>query len=113
MGALKCDYRTNPLGLDTPQPRLSWVLESDGRGQRQTAYQILAAATPDQLAEGQADLWDSGKVASGQSVNMPYAGQTLRSGQRVYWKVRVWDVNNKASDYSQPAWWEMALLQPG
>src|ERR1035437_4361619 len=109
---LKCEYRINPLGLDTSQPRLSWLLESPQRGQRQTAYQVLATSTADLLAKGKGDLWDSGKVASGESVQVAYAGQPLRPGQRVYWKVRTWDREGQPSGYSPAAWWEMGLLSP-
>ncbi len=109
---LKCEYRVNPLGLDTSQPRLSWLLESKERGQRQTAYQVLAASTQDLLSEGTGDLWDSGKVASGESVQVVYGGQPLRPGQRVYWKVRAWDREGRPSNYSPVAWWEMGLLTP-
>ncbi len=109
---MKCEYRTNPLGLDTPQPRLSWLLECPERGQRQTAYQVLAATSPKLLSEGKSDLWDSGKVISGESVQVVYAGQPLSSGQRVYWKVRAWDREGHPSAYSAAAWWEMGLLRP-
>ena len=109
---LKCEYRLNPLGLDTPHPRLSWLLESPQRGQRQTAYQVLAATTPDLLSKGKGDLWDSGKVSSGESVQVMYGDQPLRPGQRVYWKVRAWDREARPSAYSPAAWWEMGLLGP-
>jgi alpha-L-rhamnosidase len=109
---LKSEYRVNPLGLDTPQPRLSWLLESRERGQRQTAYQVLVATTPDLLSKGKGDLWDSGKVASGESVQVAYGGQPLRSGQRVHWKVQAWDREGRPSGYSPAAWWEMGLLAP-
>src|ERR1035441_9199541 len=109
---LKCEYRVSPLGLDTPQPRLSWLLESAERGQRQTAYQVLAASTAALLAKGKGDLWDSGKVSSGESVQVVYLGKALRLGQRVYWKVRAWDLKDKSSAYSSAAWWEMGLLAP-
>jgi len=111
---LRCESALDPLGLDLPQPRLSWVLEARAgeRGQAQTAYQLLAAGTRELLAKGQGDLWDSGKVASNRQLGIPYAGRPLRSGQRVYWKVRVWDGEGRPSRYSQPASWEMALLSP-
>ena len=85
---------------------------SGERGQRQTAYQVLAATTADLLAKGKGDLWDSGKVASGESVQVVYGGQPLRPGQRVYWKVRAWDREDRPSGYSPAAWWEMGLLAP-
>ena len=67
---LVCEYLTDPLGIDTPQPRLSWALESSGRGQRQTAYEIVASS-----ANG--DVWGTGKVASNKQTHIPYAGQPL------------------------------------
>jgi alpha-L-rhamnosidase len=112
VSALKCEYRADPLGLDTPQPRLSWLLDSRERGQCQTAFQILAASNPEALAKGAGDLWDSGKVPSAESVHVVYGGQALHSGQRVYWKVRAWDREGRPSAYSAPAWWEMGLLDP-
>jgi alpha-L-rhamnosidase len=112
VSGLKCEYRTSPLGLDTPQPRLSWLLDSRERGQCQTAFQILAATDPDALAKGIGDLWDSGKVLSAESVHVVYEGKPLHSGQRVYWKVRAWDRAGRPSACSAPAWWEMGLVAP-
>lgn len=100
------------MGLDTPQPRFGWQLTSDHRAEFQTAYQILAASSSAKLARGEADVWDSGKVASGESVHVIYAGPPLQSGQRVWWKVRVWDAAGRASEFSQPAWFDMALPSP-
>lgn len=108
---LRCEYRHNPLGIDVVQPRLSWALESAGRGQVQSAYQILVADSPERLAAGLGNLWDSGVVASSQSVHVAYAGRPLTSGQRCWWQVRVWDQEGMASDYSEPAWWQMGLLE--
>ena len=109
---LKCEYLANPLGVDSTQPRLSWILQSSQRGQRQTAYQILAATTPERLAKDTADLWDSGKVASDQTIQVAYAGQRLRSKARVFWKVRVWDQEDQPSAWSAAAHWQMGLLKP-
>lgn len=108
---LRCEYRSQPLGIDAPQPRLSWQLTSRMRGQRQTAYRILAASTVERLARNQGDLWDSGKVSSSASLHVVYGGRALGSGQRVYWKVCVWDAQDQCSEFSEPAWWEMGLLK--
>jgi alpha-L-rhamnosidase len=110
--SLRCEYRADPLGIDAPAPRLFWELVSDRRGARQSAYQILAASSPDALAAEGGDLWDSGKVASVQSIHVPYAGAALTSGQRVFWKVRVWDEGDQASEWSESAFWQMGLLSP-
>jgi alpha-L-rhamnosidase len=107
---LRCEYLTNPLGIDRTSPRLSWIVSSTHRGDRQTAYQILVASTPGGLDHGHADLWDSGKVISGNESQVVYAGKPLDSRTVCYWKVRVWDADGKASAWSEPALWTMGLL---
>jgi alpha-L-rhamnosidase len=109
---LRCEYLNNPLGIDALKPELSWVLRSDDRGQRQTAYQVLVASTPESLQQDKGDLWDSGKVASDQSTFVVYAGKPLTSHLRCHWKVRVWDKDGQPSAWSQPAFWTMGILQP-
>jgi alpha-L-rhamnosidase len=106
---LTCEYRINPLGIDVVRPRLSWELESNERGTRQTAYRILVAMSEPDLSRGSV-LWDSGKVSSDQSIHINYGGPGLVSGQRVYWKVWVWDGAEREAE-SIPAWWEMGLLE--
>ncbi len=106
------DYKENPIGIDNLSPRLSWILESDERNQRQSAYRILAASDPDKLQAGQADLWDSGKIDSDQSTNVVYQGKPLNSRQRVYWKVRSWNQDDQSSPWSEYASFEMGLLAP-
>ena len=109
---LRCEYQVNPLGIDEPRPRLSWQLESSERAQMQTAYHVIVASSQEKLSADTGDLWDSGLVKSNQSIGIEYAGRPLRSGQRVWWKVRVWDKDGRPSTDSEPAWWEMALLSP-
>lgn len=111
--ALKCDYAVDPLGVDTPQPRLSWQVASSENNQRQTAWQILAASSPAALAADRGDLWDSGKVAGDRTTLVPYAGRALVSSQQVFWKVRSWDRDGQVSAWSAPATWTMGLLAPG
>jgi len=111
---LTCNYSVNPLGVETPEPRLAWRIDSPARGVRQAAYRVLVASTPEQLAGNGSDLWDSGVVASAQSVQLRYAGKSLRSRQRCHWKVWVATVDatrqtNEA--WSEPAVWEMGLRQ--
>ena len=83
---LKCEYKTNPLAVGAARPRLSWWVESAERGQKQTAYRILAGSRP-----GASDLWDSGKVSSSETLHIPYVGKALSGGQQVFWRVQVWD----------------------
>ncbi len=109
---LRCEYLVAPLGIDATKPRLSWVLKDDERGQKQTAYQILVASTPEILAKDQGDLWDSGRISSDQSIQVAYAGKPLESQAACHWKVRVWDKDGEVSDWSAPALWTMGLLKP-
>ena len=108
---LRCDYAVNPLGVDSQNPRLFWKLESAERAQKQTAYQILAASSEKNLASEEGDVWDSGKVDSDESIQIPFPGEKLKSSQKIFWKVRVWDANGKASAWSKPATWTMGILQ--
>ena len=108
---LRCEYLENPLGIDVARPRLSWVLRSSERGQRQTGYQILVSSSRERLDADEGDLWDSGRVESDQSIQVEYSGTTLRSGQQCYWKVRVWDAQGQPSSWSAPSRWSMGLLQ--
>ena len=111
---LRCEYRVNPLGIDSPAPRLDWILQavpSTARGQRQSAYRVLAASDPDRLAKGQGNLWDSGLVRSGRMSRIAYAGRPLLSGAQCWWKVRVADQAGHWSEWSAPAQWTMGLLQ--
>lgn len=112
---LRCEYLRNPLGIDTPQPRLSWRSEAvagNARGLRQTAYRILVSTSEEALSEERGDLWDSGQVVSDQSLHVAYAGHALASEQACWWKVRVWDQDGQPSQWSDPAQWTMGLLQP-
>ncbi|HZL80048.1 MAG TPA: glycoside hydrolase family 78 protein [Candidatus Limnocylindrales bacterium] len=107
---LSCEYAANPTGVDIASPHLFWKLESNERGQLQTAYQILVASNADALARNNGDLWDSGRVRSAATLQIAYAGKTLKSSQQVFWKVRVWDKSRKVSAWSEPATWTMGIL---
>ncbi len=110
---LRCEYRVNPLGVDVPAPRLSWIMistEEGLRGARQTAYHVLVASNPAILSEDRGNLWDTGRVLSDQSAQLSYAGKPLRSSQLVYWKVRIWDEQGRPSPWSRPANWTMGVL---
>ncbi len=106
---LRCEYLTNPMGIDVFHPRFSWVLEHSRRAEMQTVYQILVATNAESLQKDQGDQWDSGKVASEDSTQVEYQGKPLASGQRYFWKVKYWDKEGQASAYSRDARFEMGL----
>jgi len=110
---LRCEYLCDPIGIDVERPRLSWKLQSHRRGQKQTAYQILVATDREMLDDDRADLWNTGKVDSDQSIHVTYAGRSLTSRTRCHWKVRIWDERDKPGAFSDVAVWEMGLLSPG
>ncbi len=72
---LRCEYRNDPLGIDASQPRLSWIVTSTGRGQKQTAYQVLVAGDEATLSHDQGDLWDSGQVESDETTCITLRGK--------------------------------------
>lgn len=107
---LRCEYGTDPLGVDAAQPSLSWILKSDQRGEVQSAYRILAASSRKLLDQNTGDLWDSGKINSDQQNHVLYNGKALASCRQVFWKVMVWDKNGRAGDWSEPANWTMGII---
>jgi len=109
---LKVDALKTPLGIDDATPRFSWQLNDPARGAKQTAYQVQVASRPEMLAKvpAEADLWDSGRVASQQSLNVLYAGSALQPSTRYYWRVTVWDAAGKPYPSSPASWWETGLL---
>ncbi|MCW5553325.1 MAG: glycoside hydrolase family 78 protein [Verrucomicrobiae bacterium] len=107
---LRCEYRVRPVGMDVVEPRLSWTLASDQRGQKQTAYHVLVASSVETLDRDTGDLWDSGKVVSDATLHVAYAGRPLPSRMRAWWKVRVWDKDGQPTAWTSPAAWSMGLL---
>ena len=108
---LRTEAMDTPLGLDEPRPYFSWQMTSDQTGALQRAYRVLVAAGEDQLKAGNY-VYDSGMVRSDASLNIPYEGASLRGTTRYYWKVQVWDQDNKLVE-SEPTWFETGLMGVG
>ncbi|SHJ22896.1 glycoside hydrolase family 78 protein [Pseudozobellia thermophila] len=107
---LVTEYKTNPIGIDIQKPRLSWQLQSDEKNVLQTAYEIRVAGSKEEVLLGKNLIWSTGKIESDQSVNVVYEGPELKSMSRVYWQVRIWDHKRRVSRWSEPAFWEMGIL---
>ena len=107
---LRCEFVADPLGIERPDPQLSWWVSDPRPAELQTSYQILAASNEARLEPGEADLWDSGVVSWHTCTGIRYAGKPLRSSQRVVWKVRTFDSDGVASPWSDAARFEVGLL---
>jgi alpha-L-rhamnosidase len=111
--SLTTDYKINPIGIDNPVPRLSWIIQSDEQNTLQVSYEIRAALDPADLAKKNKQVWNSETVASSKSIHIKYQGQAPKSYQRIYWQVRVVDNHGKKSKWSEVAYWEMGILEDG
>lgn len=100
---------SNPLGFYDAKPNFSWQLPANSSVKAQSRYQIKVASKPELLSHS-ADLWDSGVVQSAQTTFIEYQGKTLDSRQKVHWQVRFWDQNQQVSNWSEPAQFELGLL---
>ena len=109
---IRCEYRENPLGMDILNPRLSWKIRVPPNDHKvmQHAYQLQVAASVSDLERASKRLWDSNKVTSDRSHLVDYGGPSLESRKRYYWRVKIWDNHNRESEWSDPAYWEMGLL---
>ncbi|HMJ11627.1 MAG TPA: family 78 glycoside hydrolase catalytic domain [Polyangiaceae bacterium] len=107
MSRLRWNASERAAGVLALEPRLEWLVSGAQRGGRQTAYQVLVANDPSKLTPGNADIWDSGKVAVSDSINVRYAGPALVPRQRGVWTVRVWDEHDRPSTFAAPATWDV------
>ncbi|HEV2323834.1 MAG TPA: alpha-L-rhamnosidase N-terminal domain-containing protein, partial [Terracidiphilus sp.] len=107
---LRVDNLRTPLGLDDPAPAFSWQLRDPARGAKQTAYEVTVASQQSSLETGKADVWSSGRIASGQSLNIRYGGPALRPSTRYYWRVKIWGAANQPYAASQIGWFETGLM---
>ena len=99
---LLMDLMAEPLGLENPTPRLSWIVQDPDPNEVQTAYQVQVASSREALTDGTDLTWDSGKVLSSDSSNVVYAGPALEPDHVYYWQVRTWDQHDQVGPYSQP-----------
>ncbi len=109
---IKCENKVNPLGVEMLSPRLSWKIKSANRGVKQVAYRVLVSDDLSNLKQNKGNVWDSKKVTSSASIQVPYSGNRLQPAKKYFWKVMIWDNNNKSSAWSDPASFSMGLLSP-
>ncbi len=108
----RCEYWSNPLGIDVPSPHFGWVLKAKEKNQEQTAYELIVSNNYKDISKKKGNVWSTGKVRSSQSVHVEYGGKPLNPFTRYYWRVKVYDKNGKSSEWSDPSWFETAALDP-
>ncbi len=114
VASLRCEYLSDPLGIDVTAPRLGWQIRPSDparRGVLQSEYQVLVASSTEELQRDHGDLWDSGRVKSSNSTHVAYRGKPLASGTFCHWKARVCDQKGHPSAWSVPAKWSMGPLR--
>jgi alpha-L-rhamnosidase len=107
---LRCEYRVNPLGVDTKNLRFSWELQSSRSNILQSACRILVADNEALLAKNIGNVWDSKKATSAASIQVEYKGKELKPAKKYFWKVMVWDNKGAVSSWSSAAMWQMGLF---
>jgi alpha-L-rhamnosidase len=110
---LRCEYLSEPLGVDTAAPLLSWHIESPVRGESPKTVQVLVSTAAELLRSDIGDFWDTGKVPPGLTPSLEYRGEALLSCARYFWKVRWWDREGAASGWSEPASFVTGFIHPG
>ncbi|RXH56304.1 family 78 glycoside hydrolase catalytic domain [Granulicella sibirica] len=108
---LRTEQMTNPAAIDVAKPVFSWQSDATSANWMQSAYEVLVSTDPSKLVPGKANIWDSGKITSSDSVNIPYAGPALTAQTHYFWAVQVTDKQGKTT-HSTPAWFETGLLTP-
>src|SRR5665648_59168 len=105
---LTLEHKKDPVGIDVTQPRFSWKIVGTGNNIMQSAYSIRVA-TDVKFSSGKI-VWQSGKTGTEESILQAYKGPELKSGQRYFWQVKIWDNKGRESKWSEVAFWEMGLL---
>lgn len=104
-----CD-KVKPAATEQ-KPFFGWYNSNAKANEIQTAYQIIVASTPELLASGKGDVWDSGKIMSRMQNYIDFYGSPLSPATRYYWKVRTWNKEGNASDYSEPSYFDTGLFK--
>lgn len=108
---LKCEYKTNPTGIDEKHPRFSWITKCESYNSFQTAYRIIIASSIQRLLIREGDIWDSGKVISSDSTLIKFNGHPLHSNKTYFWQVMIWNEKEEASSWSEPVEFSTGLFE--
>lgn len=107
---LRCNNMTSPLGVENVS--LGWKIKSGENGTIQTAWQVEIADSKQSLEEGKANVWNSGKVKSSQMFDICPDADLFESAGSYWWRVRVWNENDEATEWSSVSDFTVGLLNP-
>ncbi|RYU97060.1 alpha-L-rhamnosidase [Emticicia agri] len=107
---LKCEYLINPLGIDNPAPRFTWLITDNRKGARQTAYQVLIDTDSMKVVNEMAGEWSTGKIVSDNNL-VVYKGKALQPFTKYFWKVIVWDKDGAKAAKAPVNSFEMGMME--
>lgn len=108
---LQTENIVNPVGIDVTSPIFGWTVSSTERNQKQIGYEIIVSDNLTSIKSKKGNVWTTGKISSNNTINISYGGTPLQSARRYYWRVKVYDSNGKASEWSEVAFFETAMLR--
>jgi len=106
---LKCEYLTNPIGIDATSPRFIWQLKDDRAGAIQSAYQIFVGTDSLEVKSGKGNAWQTAKINSAKNL-VSYQGKALQPFTKYYWTVCLWDKNGKPTKSALTASFETGKM---
>jgi len=92
---LRTNNHNSPIGIDQKPPVFSWETGTTVRGFMQTACQVIITDNYSSAENGIGNIWNSGKIRTSQSIQFAYGGNQLLPEKKYYWRVKVWDKNNR------------------
>ena len=107
---LRCEYLSNPIGIDSSNPRLTWQMSDNRKSASQTAYEVIVGNDSMAVAAGTGETWSSGRISSDKMAT-EYRGTPLRPFTLYYWNVKIWDENGKVLLNPVPASFETGMMQ--
>ena len=106
---LQCEYLIDPIGIDAAHPRLSWQLQDNRPGARQTAWRLVVGDDSTEVSRGIGKQWQFSQAGdAGQRI--VYTGKSLQPFTRYYWMVQVGDKDGHVSGMSSIAHFETGMM---
>jgi len=107
---LRCEYLVNPIGIDSPNPRFTWMMVDDSWESAQSAYELILGTDSSKVASGVGNKWTTGKVNSS-AMLVEYNGSPLEPFTRYFWHVKVYDAAGNPSSVSVMASFETGMMK--